>query len=308
MNELNENERKILLAKRRAWKGGPPKLPHEVSSYPTMLTREELRMLYWLTSSYYAGEGAICDLGSFLGGSTMALASGYLSAGHKDACIHSYDRHRIGPALWEKYKLDQSGREFPEDGNFLELTKEMLGEALPVVNIHSGDFVEMPSPTEPIEILFVDIMKTPETCNRVISTYYPKLIPGRSIVVQQDYFHPWPVWDVATTEMLSDYFEVISFTEQNSALLLNTRKIPHSILEEAANIHDIGLQQARQLVRRASKRWFYAKQRYDLYKIELLIEAGGNKPLSERKGKGAKQLLAKVTHDYARFEELYLLD
>ena len=52
------------------WLGHLPPMP-----VPTMLTRAELDYLSWLAADS-TGEGRLCELGCFLGGSTWALASG----------------------------------------------------------------------------------------------------------------------------------------------------------------------------------------------------------------------------------------
>src|ERR1700754_2796705 len=51
-------------------------LPEIVSGYPTMLTPDERRLLHWLARDVWEGWGAIVDAGSFLGGSTVSLATG----------------------------------------------------------------------------------------------------------------------------------------------------------------------------------------------------------------------------------------
>ena len=56
------------------WRRQP--LPTACTKVPTMLVPDELRLLNFLAQDYYRGAGAIVDAGSFLGGSTVALAEG----------------------------------------------------------------------------------------------------------------------------------------------------------------------------------------------------------------------------------------
>lgn len=191
-------------------------------------------MLRWLAAEAYTGRGAICDLGSFLGGSTAALADGLAAwrgagtapAGAGDPGlhrVHSYDRHRIRPEAWERWGL--AGRyPYPEDGFFLPVMRDLLGDLDELVTIHSGDFPQLAPPGGPVEILFVDIAKTRRSSDHVLAGFFPKLVPGTSIVVQQDYFHAWPFFDVYAMEVLSDWFEPLA-TAGTSALFLLTRPL-----------------------------------------------------------------------------------
>lgn len=296
-------EGRARLAAMRAWQGPWANLPERVRDHPTMLTREELRMLRWLGREYYAGEGCICDLGAFLGGSTMALADGLMDAGWAGARIHSYDRHRIDETTWSRYVGDRLP--FPEGGNFLPAVPVLMGDRAEVVTFHTGDFPAAPLPAEPIEILFVDIAKTAMTSDHVACAFFPRLIPGRSVVVQQDYFHPWPVWDVAAMEILSDHFEPLSYTEQNSALFLCTRAITPA---DAARVRIAALtpEQVKNRIVSAGRHWPHTAQKLALYHVLRLLDAEGGRPLAERRETSAKEAMRAHPLDRAEFERLFL--
>lgn len=293
----------VTMAAMRAWQGPWADLPAHVRDYPTMLTREELRMLRWLAREYYSGAGCICDLGAFLGGSTMALADGYMAAGHRGRRIHSFDRHLTNEAGWQKYIGDRLP--FPPGGNFLPLMPQLLGPRHEVVAFHSGDFPAIAPPDEPVELLFVDIAKAPATSDHVVHAYFPKLIPGRSIVIQQDYFHPWPIWDVVVMEVLADYFRPLAYTEQNSALFLNTAPIPPDALE-AATVAALTLDGARRAIVAAARHWPFMAQKLALNQVLRILEAEGDRPLAERKEWQAKQIVQAQPFDRAAFEAVFV--
>ena len=56
---------------RRPWRDLT--LPSDAVGIPTMLSKDERRLLYGLAREHASGEGAIVDAGCFLGGSTAAL-------------------------------------------------------------------------------------------------------------------------------------------------------------------------------------------------------------------------------------------
>mgnify|MGYP006296724439 CR=1 FL=1 len=268
-----------------------------------MLTREELRMLRWLAHEYYSGQGCICDLGAFLGGSTMALADGLIEAGWCERRIHSYDRHRITAAMWERYvgnRLD-----YPDGGDFLPLMSTLMGDRVSVVEFHSGDFLHAAVPNESIEILFVDIAKTPETSDYLVSEFFPKLIPRCSIVVQQDYFHPWPIWDVVVMETLAEFFEPLSYTDENSALFLCTKPIADEAIERA-RVGNLTPTDARARVIDAGRRWPHTAQRLAIYNVLRLLEAEGLRPLSQRREQQAKRALQGHAFNRSEFEATFV--
>lgn len=262
------------MIKERAWNGPWLQLSATVRNYPSMLTLEEKRMLRWLTANYYSGEGIICDLGAFIGGSTVSLADGLAASGRNDKLIHSYDFFRSSSRLWEKY-MAQSGKPWPENGDVMNEVREMLQDYDHLITFYQGDFMQSPVPEGPIEICFVDISKTAEINDHLISKYFTKLIPGKSIVVQQDYFHFTPLWDIVTMEILKDYFTPIGYTEEYSALFLYTRELDAEGIERAHSRH-FTHDQFVSNIKAASHNWPYAKQKADLYRALLAVDTAGN--------------------------------
>ena len=55
------------------------------------------------------------------------------------------------------------------------------------------------------------------------------LIPGRSIVVQQDYVFPGCPWVILTMEHLRDYFEPVAFAEYSSVVYLCHKQVPRGL-------------------------------------------------------------------------------
>ena len=94
-----------------AWKR--TSLPEDVVQIPSMLSREELQYLSWLTSEAYEGWGAIVDLGPWLGSSTAALAGGLRRTG-RSAVVRAFDLFR-----WVRsYMEDSAPEDLPEGKDF----------------------------------------------------------------------------------------------------------------------------------------------------------------------------------------------
>ncbi len=197
-----------------------------------MLNPEELQMLRWLTREYYSGSGAIIDAGCFLGGSTISLASGLAESG-KPGSIHSYDLF-----IADDYSALHffSAGQFGSGESFLHVFEHETAPFASMVTIHAGDIMLQRAPMRETEVLFVDISKTVQINDHIIREFFPTLIPGRSIVIQQDYLHYVLPWLHITMEKFADHFELLCDTEFNSVVFGLTRQIT----PEQAGIRNVG--------------------------------------------------------------------
>lgn len=242
-------------------------VPAASANVPTMLIEDELRLLNYLAQDVYTGAGAIVDAGSFLGGSTVALAEG-LRRNHRwtrnaaQKPIHSYDRFEVEEWTRGIY----FPQETPEGTSFREKFDQNIARYSDLVEVHAGDIREHPWNGGAIEILFIDVAKHWRVCDWVTWQFFPHLIPGRSFVVQQDYlYHHWVAWLHVTMELYADYFEYVCDTEMNSAVFLNTKAIPPDVLRRNS-VESLTVDERIALMDRAASR-FEGKKR------ELLVSA-----------------------------------
>jgi len=159
-----------------------------------MLSATEIRFLYWLGNYYFENKGIVIDAGCFIGGSTVSLCAGLarnpLCVDLKAPIVHSIDLF-ITPEdtytrnILEGFAVGESFR--PVFDQNTELFKHFI-------DVHPGDFSTFSYEGGPIEILFLDICKCWETTRLTIQQFFKNLIPGRSILIQQDYFAPFAPW------------------------------------------------------------------------------------------------------------------
>jgi len=174
--------------------------PESVLEYPSMASDMEKSFLYSLAKNYFVGEGNIIDAGIFLGGSSNALAMGLKDNGRWRSPakfvgkpIHSYD---IG--IWvrsmDKYlrrpRVKRAiGKARPKVGqSFVPIMKNLLADNLELIDLRIGDIVDLAVGDGPIEIAFYDCLKTPEREWAAFSAFTPHYIPGRTIIIHQDWF------------------------------------------------------------------------------------------------------------------------
>ena len=236
-------------------------IPAGSAAVPTMLLPDELRLLNFLADDYYSGAGAIIDAGSFLGGSTLALAEGLRRnlrrrGRAEEKIIRSYDRFRV-----EDWTV---GTFFPQTTavgeSFRDQFDRNIAHYADLIEVHEGDVRSLSWCGRPIEILFIDIAKHWTTCDWITWQFFPSLIPGRSIVVQQDYlYHHWVAWLHVTMEYYADYFEYVCDTGMNSVAFLHTRRIPPHVLREKT-VESLSTEEKTDLMDRAAAR-FGGRQR-----------------------------------------------
>lgn len=159
---------------------------------PTMLHGAELQLLKWLARSRHDG-GALIDLGCWMGGSTAALVQG-LRENPRPAVsatrVHTYD-HFVWHPAYERYDLGFSCR---VGDSFEAHFRETAGPWLDRVHLHAGDIVRACAPQPPIDVLFVDLMKDAAASSAVVGQFLPHVLPGRTLVIHQDFKHEWTYW------------------------------------------------------------------------------------------------------------------
>ncbi|MEM8741586.1 MAG: class I SAM-dependent methyltransferase [Pseudomonadota bacterium] len=208
------------------WRGAPGRVPDRAAQVPTMLCEDESRLLYWLTHRWARGEGAVCDLGCFAGGSTARLAAGLAAAG-LDSPVHAFDFFTASPDHKEKF-LYANGIPRFDGEDMLPVVRRMLAPWGRRLMLHPGDVTEAVWTGGAIEVLFIDVMKTPETADAIARIFYPALIPGRSVIVHQDYQHWRQPWIAAQMQALRAAFRPVAWAREGSVVFAVDR-VPRAV-------------------------------------------------------------------------------
>ncbi len=213
------------------WMSSSFKPPEDALNAQGMLSWDERIMLSWLTEQVYTGAGEIVELGVFVGSSTVSLASGLVRNTRtvdKGGRIHAYDLFagdHEAEVIRERY-----GQEVPADGSFRALYEANIAAYRDCVSINAGDITAAVWSGKPIEILFVDILKSRPTIDAVVGQFFSCLQPGRSVVIMQDYNLPRLPYSAILMEHFGDYFAYAGETTMNSVLFFNTKPIPTEVL------------------------------------------------------------------------------
>jgi predicted O-methyltransferase YrrM len=200
-----------------------------------LLGLEERKLLYHLARDVYIGAGAIVDLGAFCGASTCCLAAGLAdnprAVGRR---VDSFDCFLASETYLVDYLRDQFGEQIALGQSFEAVFRRTIAEYADRIEVHAGDLLEQSWPAgEPIELLFVDIAKTLALSGKVLTEFFPRLIPGTSLVVHQDFYHPTAFYLPVVMEFLMDYFTLVENGRNWSVAFRLERVIPREQLEIA---------------------------------------------------------------------------
>lgn len=186
------------------------------SSLPTMLAAEEVALLHALTRDVVTGWGSVVELGTFLGGSTVALGRGLQD--RADAVrprVHTYDR--FVQDAWPSFDV-------AEGEDVLPRWEATVAQVRDLVDVHVGSLDARDAPDGPVELLFVDVVKQAPTITEVMHGFVARTRPG-SVIVHQDLFHWGSPWVATTVAALWDRLEYVGHAARASGVLVVTEPV-----------------------------------------------------------------------------------
>src|SRR6266513_4378276 len=223
---MNDNLSTLV---RRPWRDIV--LPRDATGIPTMLSKLERRLLYSLARDY-ACEGAIVDAGSFLGGSTAALLAGVRDRADPwtGPPVASYDLFQLDEYMVPKFFADDRSLQLG-DSFRRRFDAHVARFDVPHV-VHEGDITKLGWAGGPIDVLFLDVLKSWEINDAVLRDFFPSLVPGRSVIVHQDYGSGWLPWIPISVELMGGSLRLIDGMEWGSHVFFVAEKIPSDVMEK----------------------------------------------------------------------------
>ena len=249
---------------------------------PGMLSGEEGCLLHWLAKNYFSGAGDIIDAGAFLGSSSFCLAKGLEDNPRivaKSGRVHAYDLFEVWReqgTTWQ-FMAGELKRIFnidvEDNQSTLPIYIANVGSLAKHIRVNPGDIVQKVWSGRPIEILFIDICKSIQLWKHVLKIFYPSLIPGRAIVLHQDYHHPLLPFIHVAQERFSDYFDIVEEKVTDTTAFLLRDRIPDNIFAEVMN-YDFSPSQELKLMDSAIERLHNNNRHLFLAKVQLLRQRG----------------------------------
>ena len=189
----------------------------DVFAVGSMLSYDERMVLHWATRAGNPTTQVVVDAGCFLGGSTLALAGGVAArAGGLPAIVHAYDVFRFGSPT--EHVWVPEGFDFAVGASTVPAFEHHVARVRPLVVPHPGDIREARWDGGPIGVLFIDVAKSWSTGDAVWRQFFPALVPGESLVIQQDLVHWGHPWCAIVMELLADRFDYLGWAFYSSAV------------------------------------------------------------------------------------------
>lgn len=170
-----------------------------------MTTLEERAFLAWWARERYCGKGVVVELGPFIGASTVALCHGVLANKRvvsESRRVRVYDRfvcdefmaELINKGLHSTSLAGAHEAPLREGDSSLPAFSRQTADYQSRIDLYPGDLLSYQHDGAPVELLFVDAMKTPELAEHTVRQFFGSLLPRRALLVQQDFVHYWTSW------------------------------------------------------------------------------------------------------------------
>jgi hypothetical protein len=210
------------------------KLPRRYKKYRqpkglwSMTIARELAFCESYARECFSGAGRMVDLGCWFGATTFSLARGLTRnrRAKNNRMIEAFDLF-----VWNKWmQLAADPIQMPvkyrEGESFYEDVKRLLAPYKDIVRLCQQDLMEYEPAKGPVELLFIDAMKTWPLARKIVTGFFPLLIPGVSIVVQQDFIFHQPI--AATSHLLMwrlrDHFEWLHQIPRSGSVVFVCKK------------------------------------------------------------------------------------
>lgn len=191
--------------------------PARLAGAAGMLSHNERLLLFKLARDHYIGRGHIIDAGSFFGSSTVSLAEG-LKANRFSKKIQSqlarpivsYDIGYLPGPIGAKAPLTKPYGKYSYTWgeSFVPIFRDNIAGHDDVVELRIGDFLKETWPADqPIEVCFIDLAKTNELNVHCFRQLFPAFMPGRTLLVQQDFFFDRLPWIKVLMGHVAEHFE-----------------------------------------------------------------------------------------------------
>ncbi len=280
-------------------------IPEVALSVPSMMSEMERRFLFNIAKSYYSGAGLIVDAGIFLGASSACLGNGVKENPRVEEIAARWGRPIISLELGItnqqmllSFKRHGIGLDLKAGDSFGPLIEAHIRTARHLIDLRLGDILETgrigETPKDrrlPIEILFLDVLKASAISEFAAYEYLPRLIPKRSLVIQQDYLNGDLPFIHIHQEYFASKFEYVGEISSSAVFRLKHRITRDEVAELFAGPLD-GEQEIA-LVSRAAQRSIdpYRRLIMSFAKLRVILNARGLE--------AAKQYLAFIESEYA---------
>jgi hypothetical protein len=173
-------------------------------------------LYYWAGKDFYSGAGSIVDGGVLVGGTTACFGEGLLAnrlCAPADGVVHVYDLFTDARDGFSALAIKNWYGETGNAAEVYDFERHFRRNVAPYeryLTVHKGDITAFGyRDSRPIEILSIDVAKTPALMHYMATEFFPHLIAGHSLVLHQDYIFTFQPWLLIAMEMMSELIEKV---------------------------------------------------------------------------------------------------
>ena len=250
----------IYLAMLRAEEWGRD-VPVWAESAFSMMQRHEKAMLWRVTKDFPRSIDCIVDAGCWLGASTLAFCRGIKDGGHpvRDNMVVSCDLFRVDDHA-KNIMLQRRGMEAQIGASLLPAFLNTIRGHETMVSVVKGDLLDFRWGGRPIDILFLDLLKTRALNAHGSECFFPHLRAG-SIIIQQDYVFDHLPWIPLTMEMFADHFVPVGFCDSSAIFLVRSVPSQTEVQERLAEMEALAIDRKLELFEQIAARMKHPAQR-----------------------------------------------
>jgi hypothetical protein len=157
-----------------------------------LTTPAEREYYFHIASNCVQGRGAVIDLGSWLGSTTVSLARGLAanpSASARSTMVDTYDLF-TWPSEYDPFA--PRGFRFSDGESFLPLFRANVRPWLKQIRIHEGDLTKA-TWAGPVELIINDAAKSWALSGNIWRQFVAQLVEG-GFLIEQDFKHYYCPW------------------------------------------------------------------------------------------------------------------
>jgi hypothetical protein len=153
-------------------------------------TAEEQAWCRWFGADVYTAQGAVVELGPWLGSLTTSLCEGLVRnsrAVQRREIVYVFDLFEWSSLFEEWSRATPHAGLFAPGASFETYYRSLLHEYMRFLTVVRADLSTTAWNGKPIELLINDAAKSVRIADNIFRTFVPAMIPGRSYIAHQDF-------------------------------------------------------------------------------------------------------------------------
>ena len=201
-----------------------------------MTTEWEQAFVRWFAKEKYSGSGEMVELGCWLGSISISLSQGLKQNKkmiNKISRIHTFDKFVWQDWMNNSVLQTNLNFQYHENDDFSDEFKKRIKIFRKFIKIYNCNLKNTKwNQNKKIELLFIDAGESWDIANDIIKIFYPALMPGRSIYVEQNFYYYNTYWiHLLLYRFRSHFKSLFQIPNSTSAVFIYKKTIPLNLFK-----------------------------------------------------------------------------